>query len=335
MPGGPELGHAPPGCSARPDSRRATSSSSRSSSRPRPTASSSAAQNSTSRRPSWQSSSVSRRPASPESSRRMISSIRAQAISYVGAGSGGADLGHGLTSVGRRGGRTRPGYDRRAMEPRRRPVTSVDVARHAGVSQATVSLVLSGKSAGRVSATTEATVRRAAEELGYRPNLAARALRTGTARAVGLAVPDITHPFLGQVMRGTQMAARRGRLRGRPGRRGAGLGRGRPTPSRCCATARSTGSCCSASNRRGRGRPRGPHGLDRVRPGPAAHRAPRRGGRRPGGRRAPAGAWATAALGRAREHRGARRRSGVARTPGRRLAEAAGDPRRSRAPCRR
>jgi DNA-binding LacI/PurR family transcriptional regulator len=95
------------------------------------------------------------------------------------------------------------------MGPRRRPVTSVDVARHAGVSQATVSLVLSGKSAGRVSATTEATVRRAAEELGYRPNLAARALRTGTARAVGLVVPDITHPFLGQVMRGTQLAARR------------------------------------------------------------------------------------------------------------------------------
>src|SRR3954452_23222732 len=95
------------------------------------------------------------------------------------------------------------------MEPRHRPVTSVDVARHAGVSQATVSLVLSGKSAGRVSATTEAAVRRAAEDLGYRPNLAARALRTGRARSVGLVVPDITHPFLGQVMRGTQMAARR------------------------------------------------------------------------------------------------------------------------------
>src|ERR1700745_2786679 len=105
------------------------------------------------------------------------------------------------------------------MEPRPRPVTSNAAARHAGVSQATVSLVLSGKSAGRVSASTEATVRRAAEELGYRPNLAARAVRTGPAaaralrpgraRAVGLVVPDITHPFLGRVMRGTQMAARR------------------------------------------------------------------------------------------------------------------------------
>src|SRR3954452_18667355 len=95
------------------------------------------------------------------------------------------------------------------MEPRRRPVTSNDVARQAGVSQATVSLVLSGKSAGRVSSTTEATVRAAAEELGYRPNLAARALRTGSARAIGLVVPDVTHPFMGRVLRGTQTAARR------------------------------------------------------------------------------------------------------------------------------
>src|SRR5919197_1389194 len=95
------------------------------------------------------------------------------------------------------------------MEPRRPPVTSNDVARRAGVSQATVSLVLSGKAAGRVSATTEATVRAAAEELGYRPNLAARALRTGTARAIGLVVPDVTHPFMGRVLRGTQTAARR------------------------------------------------------------------------------------------------------------------------------
>jgi transcriptional regulator with XRE-family HTH domain len=41
-------------------------------------------------------------------------------------------------------------------------VTSVDVARRAGVSQSTVSLVLSGKSAGRISARTEAAVRPAA-----------------------------------------------------------------------------------------------------------------------------------------------------------------------------
>ena len=70
-----------------------------------------------------------------------------------------------------------------------------------------MSLVLSGKSAGRISAKTEEAVRRAAEELGYRPNMAARALRTGAARSVGLVVPDVTHPFFGLTMRGAQEAA--------------------------------------------------------------------------------------------------------------------------------
>src|SRR5207237_8654589 len=79
-------------------------------------------------------------------------------------------------------------------------VTSVDVARAAGVSQSTVSLVLSGKSPGRISARTEAAVRATAAELGYRPNLAARTLRTGAARSVGLVVPDVTHPFFGSTM---------------------------------------------------------------------------------------------------------------------------------------
>jgi DNA-binding LacI/PurR family transcriptional regulator len=81
------------------------------------------------------------------------------------------------------------------------------VARRAGVSQSTVSLVLSGKSAGRISAPTEAAVREAARELGYQLNVAARTLRTGTARTVGLVVTDVTHPFFGPVLRGAQAAA--------------------------------------------------------------------------------------------------------------------------------
>jgi DNA-binding LacI/PurR family transcriptional regulator len=67
--------------------------------------------------------------------------------------------------------------------------------------------VLSGKGRGRISGRTEETVRRAAEELGYRTNVAARALRTGSARTVGLVVPDVTHPFFGGVLRGAQEAA--------------------------------------------------------------------------------------------------------------------------------
>jgi LacI family transcriptional regulator len=37
------------------------------------------------------------------------------------------------------------------------------------------------------------------KELNYRPNLAARALVTGRTRAIGLIVPDLVHPFFGQV----------------------------------------------------------------------------------------------------------------------------------------
>ena len=86
-------------------------------------------------------------------------------------------------------------------------VTSVDVARRAGVSQSTVSLVFSGKGRGRVSEATEEHVRRCARELGYRPNVAAQALRLGSSRAVALLVPDITNPFFSRVLRGAQRAA--------------------------------------------------------------------------------------------------------------------------------
>jgi DNA-binding LacI/PurR family transcriptional regulator len=90
----------------------------------------------------------------------------------------------------------------------RQRVTSVDVAEKAGVSQSTVSLVFSGKGEGRVSEATQEHVRRCARELGYRPNVAAQALRLGSSRAVALLVPDITNPFFSRVLRGAQRAAR-------------------------------------------------------------------------------------------------------------------------------
>jgi len=85
--------------------------------------------------------------------------------------------------------------------------TSIDVARCAGVSQSTVSLVLSGKARGRVSEATADRVRECARELGYRPNVAAQALRLGASRAVALLVPDMTNPFFSRVLRGAQRAA--------------------------------------------------------------------------------------------------------------------------------
>ncbi|GAA4096238.1 LacI family DNA-binding transcriptional regulator [Nonomuraea soli] len=71
----------------------------------------------------------------------------------------------------------------------RRPPTSVDVARAAGVSQATVSYVLNDNPNARVSEKTRERVREAAERLGYVPHASARALRTGHSGLVLLPLP--------------------------------------------------------------------------------------------------------------------------------------------------
>ncbi|WP_399093412.1 LacI family DNA-binding transcriptional regulator [Streptomyces sp. BBFR2] len=86
-------------------------------------------------------------------------------------------------------------------------VTSRDVARAAGVSQAAVSLVLGGKWRGRVSAAKAEAVRAAARDLGYRPNLAARSLRTGRTRTALLVVPALTTEFFARVHTGATRAA--------------------------------------------------------------------------------------------------------------------------------
>ncbi|MGK5629611.1 LacI family DNA-binding transcriptional regulator [Streptomyces sp. URMC 123] len=85
--------------------------------------------------------------------------------------------------------------------------TSRDVARAAGVSQATVSLVLGGKWRGRVSERTADAVRAAARELGYRPNLAARSLRLGRTRTALLVVPALTNEFFARVYAGASGVA--------------------------------------------------------------------------------------------------------------------------------
>ncbi|MHC5257034.1 LacI family DNA-binding transcriptional regulator [Streptomyces sp. UC4497] len=85
--------------------------------------------------------------------------------------------------------------------------TSRDVARAAGVSQAAVSLVMGDKWRGRVSETTAERVRTAAERLGYRPNLAARNLRTGRTRTALLVVPALTNEFFAGVYTGAARVA--------------------------------------------------------------------------------------------------------------------------------
>ncbi|MCO6004968.1 LacI family transcriptional regulator [Actinoallomurus purpureus] len=89
--------------------------------------------------------------------------------------------------------------------------TSRDVARAAGVSQSTVSIVLAGKAEGRVKPETRQAVHEAARRLGYRPNLAARNLRLGRTRTVLLVVPTLTGPVFGAIYTGAaEVAAARG-----------------------------------------------------------------------------------------------------------------------------
>lgn len=80
----------------------------------------------------------------------------------------------------------------------RRPTLRM-VAERAGVSIATVSYVFSGRagapSGAGVAADTAARVLAAAEELNYRPNLAARAVRTGRSGTVQLSLNMLSDPW--------------------------------------------------------------------------------------------------------------------------------------------
>jgi DNA-binding LacI/PurR family transcriptional regulator len=89
-----------------------------------------------------------------------------------------------------------------------RRVTGHDVARAAGVSQATVSLVMTGKTAGRISNDQRDRVLQIARDLGYQPNASARSLRLGRAQVVALVVPNVANPFFSSVLLGAERAAR-------------------------------------------------------------------------------------------------------------------------------
>lgn len=76
---------------------------------------------------------------------------------------------------------------------RKRPPSSVEVARLAGVSQSAVSRTFTP--GGVASPATRAKVLAAAESLGYRPNLLSRSLMTGRSDIVAVAVGGLSNPF--------------------------------------------------------------------------------------------------------------------------------------------
>jgi LacI family repressor for deo operon, udp, cdd, tsx, nupC, and nupG len=88
--------------------------------------------------------------------------------------------------------------------PRRR-ATITDVAEAAGVAASTVSRAFTRPD--RVNHSTREHVLAVAEELGYAPNPAARALESGRTNTLALLVPDISNPYFSGVIKGAERAA--------------------------------------------------------------------------------------------------------------------------------
>jgi LacI family transcriptional regulator len=85
-----------------------------------------------------------------------------------------------------------------------RPTTIVDIARAAGVSKSTVSLVLKGSPL--VKPETRERVERVIEQFGYVYNRGAANLRTATSHFVGMVISDLTNPFFAELAVGIEDA---------------------------------------------------------------------------------------------------------------------------------
>ena len=86
------------------------------------------------------------------------------------------------------------------MAETRRGATVVDVAKAAGVSRATVSLVL--RQSPLVADETRERVQRVISAVGYIYNRGAAQLRSGMSGTIGVIVPEITNPFYAELLLG-------------------------------------------------------------------------------------------------------------------------------------
>jgi LacI family transcriptional regulator len=86
-----------------------------------------------------------------------------------------------------------------------RPKTTIlDIARAAGVSKSTVSLVLQGS--GLIRPDTAGKVRKAIEDVGYVYNRGAANLRKAQSNVIGMVVNDLTNPFYAELAVGMERA---------------------------------------------------------------------------------------------------------------------------------
>lgn len=85
-------------------------------------------------------------------------------------------------------------------------ITMKDIAIKAGVSKATVSIVLNKKDS-KISRETKEKILNLAKELNYIPNGIARSLTTKKSQTIGIILPDIINPFFSEMARAIEDTA--------------------------------------------------------------------------------------------------------------------------------
>lgn len=84
-------------------------------------------------------------------------------------------------------------------------ITRNDVAKRAGVSNATVSYVLNGS--GKIKEETAKRVWKAVKELDYHPDMIARSMSKRETMQLGIVSEDVANPFFGEIVKGFESAA--------------------------------------------------------------------------------------------------------------------------------
>ena len=85
-------------------------------------------------------------------------------------------------------------------------ISITDIASAAGVSPSTVSRALQDHP--RISVRTRTIIHALAQQMGYQPSQIARSLVTGRTKTLGIVTTDVTDPFVAEVMKGAEQAAR-------------------------------------------------------------------------------------------------------------------------------
>jgi LacI family transcriptional regulator, galactose operon repressor len=88
-------------------------------------------------------------------------------------------------------------------------ITSKELARICGVSIGTVDRALNNR--GEINAQTRERILRISRDLGYRPHLVARSLKTGKTKTLGIVVFDLDNRFFAQLVNAVEQAAREAR----------------------------------------------------------------------------------------------------------------------------